>query len=70
MRCEKQRNNGGDFIIQEPDYGKMKKEEINATICWILSKQISNEKKLNSLLISSILQSILLIILTVKLFLL
>ena len=56
--------------MEELDYRKMTKEEVNELICWILHKEYSNESKLKALLISSICQSLTLIILTVKLFLL
>lgn len=58
------------YIKKEPDYSKMTNEEVNELICWILHKEYSNESKLKALLISSIWQSLILIILSVKLFLL
>lgn len=63
-------NMGVVNINKEPDYSKMTNEEVNELICWILHKEYSNESKLKALLISSICQSLTLLILTVKLFLL
>lgn len=65
-----QDNTIGGERVKKPDYSKMTKEEVNELICWILHKEYSNESKLKALLISSICQSLTLIILTVKLFLL
>lgn len=64
-----QDNTIGGERVEELDYSKMTTEEINFIICLSVARIEQANKKINSLLISSICHSIALIILAVKLFL-
>ena len=61
---------GGEYYMNEPDYGNMTPDEVNFLICMILAHQKEIESKIYVLLICSEMQILALIILLLKSFLL